>query len=216
MTALWTGPIVWIIPLAVLVVALAIGPLPITVRGYMRRHITPPALRRWYRPTTLGVAMGMIGAVISVGVIDSGLALGTALLCLLFLLASIDWQWRWLPIEWTVAVIALGFVFATQSQDPLKVLIQMAIPAGTLIVSRQLLIWTMKKETLGLGDIWLMVGLGAFLEPFQSFLVIGFAALSGLVELGFRRLNGASTAQSLGVSFGTHLCIVFVVFRNFL
>jgi prepilin signal peptidase PulO-like enzyme (type II secretory pathway) len=210
-----SGPFIWLFPLTVLTAALVIGPLPIVVRGYVRRIAGPEQVHRWSRPVSVGLGIGMIGAVALISFLDSGLTLGTALLCLLFLLASIDWQWRWLPIEWTLAVISLGLLFAFQSADILQVFIQMALPAGTLLVVRQSLLWSLGKEALGLGDIWLMAGLGAFLEPFQSFLLIGFAALSGLLEIGIRRLGFDKKSATISVSYGTHLCIIFVIIRNF-
>lgn len=215
MSALSSGPLEWLLPLGVLIVALILGPLPIVVRGYIRGLFSPIVVRQWYRPASLGLGIGLAASVAVVVTIDSNLALNTALLCLLFLLASIDWQWRWLPIEWTLAVIALGVVYALQAADPLQVFIRMAVPAFALLITRQIVLWAMKKEALGLGDIWLVAGLGAFLAPFESFLLIGFAALSGLLEIGVRKAIGQKSQVPVGVSYGTHLCIIFVVIRNF-
>jgi prepilin signal peptidase PulO-like enzyme (type II secretory pathway) len=214
MTGLTSGPLAWLLPLIVLTAALVMGPLPIVVRGYVRRIAGPAHVHRWFRPVSFGFGIGMIAAVAVIARLDGALALGTALLCLLFLLGSIDWQWRWLPIEWTLSVIALGLIFAFQSTDAVQVFIQMVLPAGALFVLRQGLLWSLGKEALGLGDIWLIAGLGAFLEPFQSFLLIGFAALSGLLEIGVRRLKNDKRPAKIGVSYGTHLCIIFVIIRN--
>ncbi|WP_108813284.1 prepilin peptidase [Loktanella sp. Alg231-35] len=210
-SALVTGGL----PLLVLCVALAFGPLPFVVRGYLRVVFDRAKARRWTGPATLGFGVGLAASVAVIAVIDVDFALGAALLCLLVLLASIDWQWRWLPIEWTLGVIALAFIFAFQSGDPLQVVLQMAVPALALLITRQILLWALKKEAMGLGDIWLVLGLGGFLLPFQSFLLIGFASLSGLSEVGARRLWKGASARNTAVSYGTHLCLIFVMIRNF-
>lgn len=209
--ALLTGGL----PLLVLCVALVLGPLPFVVRGYLRTGFSPAIARRWTKAASVGFGVGLAATVLVIATIDADLALGAALLCLLVLLASIDWQWRWLPLEWTLAVIALALIFAFQSDDPPKVLLQMAIPAITLLTVRQSLLWTIKKEAMGLGDIWLVLGLGGFLSPVQSFLLIGFAALSGLAEIGIRRVLDRGSAPHMAVSYGTHLCLIFVMIRNF-
>ena len=215
MSVLTGGPFEWLLPLVILIVGLVLGPLPLVVRGLIRVAAGPRFVHRWYRPATLGLGVGLVGSVIVVATMDGGLALNTALLCLLLVLAIIDWQWRWLPVEWTASVIILGVIYAIQSGDLLQVLIQMAVPTVALLVARKAVLWTTGKEALGLGDVWLVAGLGAFLAPFESFLLIGFAALSGLVEIGIRRLLGRIPLESTGVSYGTHLCTIFVVIRNF-
>ncbi len=214
MMALSAGPLAWLLPLGILVCALALGPLPIVVRGYLRRWLGPQSVRRWFRSVSIGLAGGMIGAVLVAAQIDHDIALGAAVLCLLVLLASIDWQWRWLPIEWTLSLIALGLLFVAQSPAPTFGIVQILVPSLSLLVLRQGLLWSTGKEAMGLGDIWLVAGLGAFLLPVQSFLLLGFAALSGLLEVGLRRLGPADVTQKAGVSFGTHLCIIFVMIRN--
>ena len=215
MNALNSGHFEWLLPMAALITAIVLGPLPIAVRGFIRGMAGPTLVHRWYRSATLGLGIGLVGSVAVVAAVDGNLALNAALLCLLFLLASIDWQWRWLPIEWTLAVIALGVLHALRSDDLLQVFIQMTVPAVALLVTRQAVLWMTGKEALGLGDIWLVAGLGAFLEPFESFLLIGFAALSGILEIGVRRMIGQNPLLQAGVSYGTHLCIIFVVIRNF-
>lgn len=215
MNALSTAPLNWLLPLFILVIALVLGPLPIVVRGFLRAVMPPQSVRILFRPATVGVALGLVATVAFVVYVEHDLVLNAVLLCLLVLLASIDWQWRWLPIEWSIAVILLGVIYAFQSSDPMQVFIQMAVPAATLLLVRKIMLWTIKKEALGLGDIWLVAGLGAYLAPFSSFLLIGFAAFSGLVEIGVRKLFGQNEMVKHGVSYGTHLCIIFVIIRNF-
>lgn len=209
------GQLAAVLALAVLAAAIAMGPLPIVVRGVLRPLIGPEPTRRRFRSVTLGIGTGMVAAVAVMGWIETELAISAALLCLLVLLALIDWQWRWLPIEWTVAVIALGLVDALQSDDPTAVVPAMLVPTVLLLLMRQTLLLILKKEALGLGDIWLVAGLGAFLYLFQTFLLLGFAALSGLAEVMIRRRLGVAGGAERGVSFGTHICLIFVIMRNF-
>ncbi len=215
MSALSAAPLNWLLPLLILVAALILGPLPIVTRGLLRGFMGPQQVRNLYKSAMFGLGIGLVGTVALIAFLDSNLALNASLLCVLFLLACIDWQWRWLPFEWTVPVIVLGGIYAFQSADPVQVFIQMAVPAGALLLSRQIVLWTIKKEALGLGDLWLVAGLGAFLVPFASFLLIGFAAFSGLLEVGLRKLLGQANAMKHAVSYGTHLCIIFVIIRNF-
>lgn len=215
MSALSAAPLSWLLPLLIFVAALVLGPLPIVTRGLMRSFMGPQQVRNLYKSATFGLGIGFAGTVALIVFIDNSLTLNASLLCLLFLLACIDWQWRWLPVEWTVPVILLGVIYAFQTPDPVQVFIQMAVPTCALLIARQIVLWAIKKEALGLGDLWLVAGLGAFLAPFSSFLMIGFAAFSGLLEVGLRKLLGQANAIKHGVSYGTHLCIIFVIIRNF-
>lgn len=202
------GDILWqFLPVVTLTVALILGPTAIVARGYLRAASGPQMMRRWYKPATLGIACGMV---ISAALTPKD-STAVALLCLLLLLGSIDWQWRWLPIEWTVAVIALALLQGVQTGVIDAVLLQMALPAVTLLTVRQLLFWRSGNEPLGLGDVWLVAGLGGLLPLFDSFLMIGLAAASGLIELGVRAVFRPKRRKTFGVSYGTHLCIVFGV-----
>lgn len=211
-----TGPMLQVALIAgVLIASLLTGPLQIVVRGVMRPQLGPHRTRRWHGPVSAGIAGGMVVAVIATGFSDPAIALGAAVLCLLLLLAVIDWQWRWLPLEWTAGLIALALIFGWQGQMLPMVLAQMAVPAVTLLIIRQVMLWVLQKEAMGLGDIWLIAGLGGFLALHQSFLLIGLAALSGLAELLIRQVFQGKTARQRAVSYGTHLCLIFVIMRNF-
>lgn len=204
-----------VLPLPVLLIALWFGPLPIVVRGFIRGTVGPRYVHRWFRPVGLGFASGVIAAAVGVAVLMPDQVHSVGLLVLLFLLASIDWQWRWLPIEWTLGVAALAVIHGMTSGELTSVLTQMLVPALTLAVFRLLISWMLGKEALGMGDVWLLFGLGGFLQVFETFLLVGLAALFGLVEVLIRRSISADQRESTGVSYGTHLCIVFVFFRFF-
>lgn len=204
-----------VLPVAVLMLSLTFGPLPLVVRGLIRGTLGPHYVHLWYRSASVGVATGMVLAAVMMSVLDGGQTLHLVLLCLLFLLATIDWQWRWLPIEWTLGVIGLGLIHAGLSGNVLQVLLQIVVPCLTILAMRQVLLIALKKEALGLGDIWLIAGLGAFLPIFESYLMIGMAALSGLGEVLLRKLFSTERQKTTSVSYGTHLCAVFLILRSF-
>jgi len=211
MTDLWVAGIVLLIVLA----GLALGPFPFVVRSLLRSFLPPAAVRRWYRSVGIGAAAGLIGTLALFAVTDPAMTPTAGLFCLLLLLAIIDFYWRWLPLEWTGGVIALGLLQGVVGGDIMAVLIQMMVPAGVVFAMRQALMMITGREAMGLGDIWLIAGLGAFLSLQQSALVIGFAAFSGLVALALRRWRSGLTPQNNSVSYGTHLCIIFIITQNF-
>ncbi len=204
-----------VLPILVLVLALIVGPLPLVIRGVIRRWLGPAFVQRWYRPVSVGVGLGMIGASALVAWFDPAQTFLLVLICLLVLLAVMDWQWRWLPIEWTLGVIALGVLQGISGGDIILTAQQIAVPSLTVLAIRQVLKAIFKRVALGLGDVWLIAGLGAFLPVTASFLLIGLAALSGLAELLFRRWRSADQQKTASVSYGTHLCVVFVIMLSF-
>lgn len=204
-----------LLPIAILIGALFFGPLPIVSRGLIRATAGPHHVHRWFQPATLGLSAGMVLAAFLTIAIDPAQTRQLVLISLLLLLALIDWQWRWLPIEWTLAVIALGILDAVIAGSLAQTTLQMLVPSLSILAIRQTLQWLLGRPPLGLGDIWLIAGLGAFLPVTLSFLMIGMAAFSGLAELGLRRLLSADRQKNTAVSYGTHLCGVFVVLQSF-
>lgn len=199
------------LPLIVLMAALWCGPLPIVMRGFVRGVAGPHHVHRWFGSAGIGFALGVCLAAL----FAPGQAGTIVLMALLFLLGAIDWQWRWLPIEWTLGVAALALLHGFTQLDLATVLIQMLVPSMALLTFRQLMTWVIGKEALGLGDIWLLFGLGGFLPVFETFLMVGLAAFLGLIEVGIRRATWGYRRNLTGVSYGTHLCIVFVIFQYF-
>lgn len=204
-----------VLPIIVLILAMWFGPLPIVVRGVIRGTLGPTHVHRWFRPVGLGLGLGAILAATLVTYLTPDQTLSIVLFALLFLLAAIDWQWRWLPIEWTLGVTALALIHGMTSGELPLVLTQMLIPCLTLAAFRLLMSWALGKEALGLGDIWLLLGLGGFLPVFQTFLLVGLAALLGLAMVLASRAFSDDQRKSTAVSYGTHLCIVFLIFQNF-
>ncbi|WP_341367783.1 prepilin peptidase [Yoonia sp. BS5-3] len=199
------------LPLMVMIAAFWFGPLPIVIRGFLRGFAGPHHVHRWFIPGQIGFACGALAA----AVLWYDQALAIALFALLFLLAAIDWQWRWLPIEWTLGIAALALLNGFLTGEITITLMQMLVPSAALLIFRQLMSWALGKEALGLGDIWLLLGLGGFLPVFETFLLVGLAAILGLFEVVIRRYLSSSKRNLTGVSYGTHLCIVFAVFQYF-
>ena len=204
-----------LLPIAVLLAALALGPLPIVTRGLLRGLLGPAYVHRWYRCVSLGLSIGMILTAGLMAFIARDLVVFAVLICLLLLLAVIDWQWRWLPIEWTLAVIALGLLHGLSHNQLTDIALQILAPSFAVLAVRQVFLMLHGREALGLGDVWLIAGLGAFLPIAGSFFLIGFAAVSGLVELAVRRLLSGKQQKLAGVSYGTHLCGVFLFLQSF-
>ncbi len=204
-----------LLPIVVLILALWFGPLPIVARGFVRGVAGPRYVHRWFGSVAIGLAFGAGIAALGSAVLAPGHTYYVVLLTLLFLLGSIDWQWRWLPIEWTIGVVVLALIHGIASGQAALVLMQMLIPCMALLVFRQVMTWALGKEALGLGDVWLLLGLGGFLSIFDTFLVVGLAALLGLIETGMRGAFSTGERKLTGVSYGTHLCIVFQIFQIF-
>lgn len=199
----------------VLLLALTLGPLPIVIRGVIRQAAGPQHVHRWAGPAAIGVSLGMILAALVVALGDADQTVYLVLFCLLVLLAIIDWQWHWLPIEWTLSVLAIGLINGAFFGDLLTTLIQIIIPALVLLGTRYLMQVALSKDALGLGDVWLIAGLGAFLPVTNSFLLVGLAALTGLFEVVLRWWFRLDRQKTLGVSYGTHLCVVFLILQSF-
>ena len=209
------GNLMFVGPAIVLVLALYFGPLPVVVRGVMRKTVGRAYIRRWASPASFGLAVGMFFYVLVVNMADESRTLNAALMCFLLLLAVIDLQWRWLPIEWTLSVIVLALLNGLIMNDLEAVLIQMVVPSVAILLLRRAISSARRKEALGLGDIWLVAGLGGFLPIFGTFILIGLAALSGLFELIMRRMLAPDRREITSVSYGTHLCFVFLILTNF-
>ena len=204
-----------VLPVTVTLAALAFGPTAILARAYLRWIFGIPPARKWGKPAACGIVAGSAAAFLVIAVAAPHMLIDAAVLSLVFMLASIDWRWRWLPIEWTLGLIALAVLSAIQDGTLPTVFLHMAVPSITVLLVRQVVLWRSAQEALGLGDVWLLAGLGGFLAPFESFLLVGCAAITGLVDAGLQRLLWPGVPKTFGVSYGTHLCIVFLILGHF-
>lgn len=176
------------------------------ISGPPSRHLAPAAQLGFAAGATLAVgfagiqAGGVTALILSAGVI-------------LTYLAVMDLAWRWLPMGWTGALLALGLVSAT---------LDGRIPdafAGALLgglVLFLLRVWWLHRygiEALGQGDIHLILGLGAFAGVATiSWILLG-AAVTGIAADGLQRLRpNREQTVSPTIAFGAHLSVVSMLF----
>ena len=202
-----------IVSIGTLTVAVWLGPMLLVIRAVLRCMMSPSHMRRWQNPTRFGVSAGMIAACAV-----SGLTMGVnavalaAVLCLLVMLATADFAWRWLPLEWTISLIGLGVILALYNGNWAEAAIGLVIGAGTLwVLQFTFRVWR-GTDALGTGDIWLAAGLGALAGSSQIPWVLCLAALSALsVTLVSQRLASIDRRNRHGVAYGAHLCIVHTI-----
>ncbi|MEO9826863.1 MAG: prepilin peptidase [Paracoccaceae bacterium] len=199
--------------LAALLIAFLAGPTLLMARGVLRPKLGADVARSRAPGLAIGLGAGALSATIVIGATLGGpAAVITAFLTLLLMLAAMDMAWRWLPLEWTLALGALGFGAAPLSGDLTTAALGAALGGGVLLALRQSFLILRKVEALGVGDIWLAAALGAFIGPIHIIWLLGAAAGFGLV-LHF--LARAPTRQRLGVAFGAQLCAVAPIFVAF-
>ncbi|MEL6209946.1 MAG: prepilin peptidase, partial [Pseudomonadota bacterium] len=163
------------------------------------------------------VSFGALGAVALAGLAFGGQAAVLAsLLALLLLMVAMDLAWRWLPLEWTLAALALGLVSAVVAGDPLWAGLGALMGGGVLYMLRLAFRLTRGIEAMGLGDIWLAAALGAFVGPVLIGWLLGAAAGLGLlVHSAMRRRAGPPAKTRYGVAYGAHLAILAPLFLTF-
>ena len=193
------------------------GPMLLTVRAVMQRHSTLATIRRWQGAVALGLGLGLVGATAVSGLLINGqMAVLAATLGLLSLLAILDLAWRWLPFAWTLPLLGLGIASAWFSDAMLTGGMGLLAGAGVLLALQLSFRVFRGVEALGTGDIWLAAGLGMLTGPQEIVAILGIAALTGLVAAGLQRLvAGPSAVARMGVAYGTHLCVAYVIILLF-
>ena len=202
-----------LLSLTALGAAVLSGPTLLMARGVLRPAFGPDIARARAPGLALGIGAGALAATAGVGTVLGGsAAVITAFLTLLVMLAAMDMAWRWLPLEWTLALAALGFGAAVLSGDVTTAALGAALGGGVLLALRQSFLTLRKVEALGLGDIWLAAALGALIGPVHIIWLLGAAACLGLVLHFSAR---APSRQRLGVAFGAQLCVCAPIFVAF-
>lgn len=128
---------------------------------------------------------------------------------LLVALAITDWRHQILPDILTGALLASGLIFALLNPhaDFTYAAVSAAAGAGAFWLIRIGYQTLRKREGLGLGDVKLMAGLGAWAGLVWLPLLVLVAASGGLIYaliLGLRK-DGAISATT-ALPFGTFLC----------
>ncbi|MFY0659623.1 MAG: prepilin peptidase [Shimia sp.] len=128
-------------------------------------------------------------------------------LWLLLGLAFADALWMRLPDPLTATLLCwvLGWAYVSPVQELSLAVMGAALGACSFLLLRIAYRMLRGREGLGLGDVKLMAGLGAFAGPFDLPLLVLAASLSGLLWalVCLRSKPGLSTKA---IPFGTMLC----------
>ena len=162
-------------------------------------------------PVVPVVEFAMIAAVIVAAVLvqnDAQAAAGCFLGWLLVLLVIADLRHQILPDSLTATVLASGLLAALflPTPDFTQALIGAAIGGGSFFLLRFLYFRYRGIEGLGLGDVKLMAGLGAWLGPAWLPPLVLIAAVAGLIVVllqSWRR--GTRVSATNRVAFGAYL-----------
>lgn len=135
--------------------------------------------------------------------------LSAALLWILAGLATADLLWLRLfdPLTAALALVTYAMAVSEGGAGLLQATLGSVLGAGAFAMLRWLYWLWRGREGLGLGDVKLMVGLGAFAGPYDLPLLVLLAALSALVVvLGQRVLTPTAHVPDRPLPFGTALC----------
>ncbi|WP_270725278.1 prepilin peptidase [Shimia sp. Alg240-R146] len=151
----------------------------------------------------LAVALWPHGWPVSVLVVD------VVLLWLLLALLAADLRWMRLPDVLTGALLGVALLrtLLVPSGDPLQALLGSGLGVLSFAVLRRAYWRVRGREGLGLGDVKLMAGLGAFSGPLDLPLLVLIAALLALAGAGAVRLMGRSLGATTALPFGAALAL---------
>lgn len=129
-------------------------------------------------PFQFSISAGMVALAAS-ATVASGEA--TCLIAALAVLALTDLKLRILPNELTYGLVVAGVVFAVFSpRDPALALAGAGVAAASLWSLRAAWLWAKGQEALGLGDVKMLAGIGAFTGPYALPEVVFWAAIAGI------------------------------------
>lgn len=170
------------------------------------RHCTAPI-----PPWTLYLEILALAAAIFA--LFAGGSLAEVVFSVLFLwlllgLATADVLWLRLPDVLTGALFVWVLVWAWigNAVDITSALAGAALGAGSFLMIRLTYQQVRGREGLGMGDVKLMAGLGAYAGPFDVPLLVLCAALCGLVW-GARSIPKNQPFTTVAIPFGTMLCL---------
>jgi leader peptidase (prepilin peptidase)/N-methyltransferase len=135
--------------------------------------------------------------------------LNAVFLWLLIALAVTDLRWFRLPDVLTAALAAaaVGLAVLPGGIGLWDAAIGAALGAGSFAALRSGYRWLRGREGLGLGDVKLMAGLGAFAGPFDLPLLVLVGAVLGLAfAVLVRGADKPALAADRAIPFGTSLC----------
>tara|TARA_R110002049_G_scaffold44333_3_gene129871 strand:+ start:117358 stop:118104 length:747 start_codon:yes stop_codon:yes gene_type:complete len=164
-----------------------------------------PAWTLYLEILALGAA---VLAVIAGGGMHS-IALSALFLWLLIALGACDLIWFRLPDALTATLAGIALLMATMPDGMglSTAMLGAAIGAGSFAVIRWAYQILRGREGLGLGDVKLMAGLGAFAGPWDIALLVLLAALLALgLALAYQRGSGQGVQADHPLPFGSSLC----------
>jgi len=116
----------------------------------------------------------------------------------LFIVALVDYDWRLIPNLITFPGIALGFMAASFAMPEVawkSSLIGIAVGSGLLFVTGELYHLVRGREGVGLGDVWLLGMVGAFLGwPGVLFTLFVGSVLGSIGGIAYALAGGGSEA----------------------
>ncbi|SMR83572.1 Type IV leader peptidase family protein [Aliiroseovarius halocynthiae] len=122
------------------------------------------------------------------------------------------WDFRTFEIPDTASALLLitGLVFTFGAGDLLQAALSAVLWAGVFLAIAVGFSTLRGVDGLGLGDVKLMAGIGAWLGPFAPVYVVLSAALSAIVTLlvvAVMRENKSPISTKTGIAFGPFLCL---------
>ena len=164
-----------------------------------------PAVVPIVEVATIGIVTATIVLVQKDALAFAGCVLGW----LVALLVVADLRHQLLPDRLTAALLASGLLASLFLPPPdfLGALAGAAIGSGSFFALRALYLRFRGIEGLGLGDVKLMAGLGAWLGPTWLPLLVLISAMAGLTVVFLHSWrNGVMVSGSSPVAFGAYLC----------
>lgn len=159
----------------------------------------------------LGLRAGVLAGIALGGTVAGGPgALVAAVTAAALLLVLCDLRWRWLPMEWTLALASSGLLLALVTGEIAAALvagIALALPlAGLALAYRQL----RGMDGLGMGDVLLSAAIAIHLGLLSGTIVLATAALAALAaEILLRRDRSATPGAPRGAPLGAWLAFCF-------
>lgn len=144
----------------------------------------------------------------------SAIILSAVFLWLLVALSMADLLWFRLFDLLTASLAAVAFAMALTPDGPglMQAFLGAAIGAGSFAALRVGYQMLRRRDGLGLGDVKLMVGLGAFSGPYDLPLLVFIAAIAALGMALVQRIgNPRSLAADNPLPFGAALCAAAAV-----
>lgn len=127
-------------------------------------------------------------------------------------LALMDFAWRWLPLEWMIALAVSGLVVAIAGESWAISLQASLVGAALLGIPRAVLQYLRGYEVMGLGDVILAAAIGLHTDLLTLVWALTAASISALISHAILNFLSSTTKfKRLGVPFGAHIAVVFAI-----